>query len=421
MNVLHVTAFHSSLSIGGTEGYIDALQNAFAAVYGAKNFVEVFPLPQHLTINNVSYLCSAMAPSSEREKLRQECRKLLDQVKPDFAIIHTCHTSEYLMAEELLSRKIPYAFILHALSWTCRQQDRLFSCKTPCHRIFSPLRCAICNWRAPTGLFVQCIKFFRRELLGFLGHKDPKLYRSLKKGLARKEFVIKNASACIVLNQRDYEAMLGNGIASERLHVMPSGLSEEVLAVCRANAQKKRTGKLKILYAGRYEPGKGVNLLIEAARSLPENLDFQLDIYGYRDKEYYSYVKEGFAIAAGDPRICIHPMIPPPELLEKYAKYDIQCVPSLISETGPLVVLEGLYSGCFVATSVFIGLKKEVEQYGITIQPNDIKHWSEFFRHCIANKETIRACRIKNFSEVRSMNAIAKQILTLLRPDLASS
>ena len=89
MNVLHVTAFHSSLSIGGTERYIDALQNAFAAVYGAKNFVEVFPFPQHITINNVSYLCAPMVNGSKRSELRRECRKLLDQVKPDFAIFHT--------------------------------------------------------------------------------------------------------------------------------------------------------------------------------------------------------------------------------------------------------------------------------------------------------------------------------------------
>ena len=419
MNVLHVTAFHSSLSIGGTERYIDALQNAFAAVYGAKNFVEVFPFPQHLTINNVSYLCASMANDRIRPELRKECRKLLDQVKPDFAIFHTCFTSEYLMAEELLSRKIPYAFILHAPYWACHQKDRFFSCKTPCHRIFSPLRCAICSWWKPANLVVQLIKFVRREFLGILGHDAPQLYRNLKQELSRKEFIIKNASACIVLNQRDYDAMLENGIAPEQLHIIQSGLSEEVLSICHKNAKKVRLGKLKMLCAGRYDSVKGFNMIVDAANTLPKEMDFQLDIYGFRDRDNY-YVSKGFDLAANNSHIHIHPMLPPMELLPKLADYDVLCIPSCVFDNGPLVVLEGLYSGCLVATSEFIGLKNDVEKYGIIIHPNSVAAWRDFLKQCIDSKEAIRAKPRKEFPKYRSMNSIAKEIAGLLRPDLQS-
>lgn len=415
--ILHITAYHFSISTGGTETYIENLEKSLVRIFNAVNHVGVFlprPMSKPLASTaDVTYLFAKDSSNSGLATFHEQCKQLLDHVNPDYVIFHTVDNYEGIIVDDLLSRNIPFAFILHAACWICYQENRYFNCKKPCDKMFSPLSCAICSWHKPSNLLIQLIKFAGREILGFLGRESIQRYNHLKKDIFFKAKVVKNATACIVLNDRDFAYFQRNGIPENRLHIIRTGITEDVLDVCRHNAQKNREGILKILCIGRFSHVKGSNILVEAAHSLPKDFDFQLDFYGYRDIND-KYVQDGLKLADNDPRIRINPLLPHKELLHKYADYDIQCLPSPIFDNGPMVVWEGAYSGCRLATSEFLGQKDFVAQYGDIITPNDVEHWAKHIKYCVDNIELIRNHRVCEFPEYSSMDNIAQQIIKYL-------
>ncbi len=409
MKILHITSFHSSLSTGGTELYIEGLKSAFTAVFAAINKVAVI---SHEKPSQIPGDVDFVFPDSESKNcisvFRQQISKLLDDFRPDFAIIHTAVNHEGLVAEELITSNIPYIFILHAVSWLCYQQNRLYSCQTPCHVMFKPFRCSVCRWKGKGHAGISWSKVVLGEVLRRIGICRTSRYFELKREQERKEYVVRQATACIALNQRDYDCLGKNNIRPERLHLLPTALAEDVLDICRNNARKPRNGILKILCAGRFTEVKGTLILVKAANSLPENIQFQLDFFGAQMADQYT--QEGLLLAKGDKRINIYPMLSHDQILQKYAEYDIQCLPSTVFDNGPLALWEGAYSGCLIVSSENIGQKAFVSKYGYIVAPNNPESWAAYIQCCVANLSELRSQRIEKFPEYSSMNAIAKHL-----------
>lgn len=193
------------------------------------------------------------------------------------------------------------------------------------------------------------------------------------------------------------------------IEVVPQGLAESFIPICISNAQKARQGKLKIGYIGRACEIKGCHLLVAATASLPDNLDFELHIYGCNPKEkYYEYL---LTLSKANPRIFFHELLPLMEIIKKYSELDVLCLPSMVYETGPLTLLEGVYSGCFVAGSENIGQMDFLKKFGKCLQCNTVQSWSDFFQECYNSLESIRQNRRSIFEQYRTMETVAKEIL----------
>ena len=128
MRILHITAYHLSISTGGTETYIENLKKSLVRVFNAVNHVGVFlprPMSQSLTsTEDVTYLFAEDSSTKGLVTFHEQCKQLLDHTSPNYVIFHTVDNYEGIIVDDLLSRNIPFAFILHAPYWICYQGNR---------------------------------------------------------------------------------------------------------------------------------------------------------------------------------------------------------------------------------------------------------------------------------------------------------
>ena len=185
------------------------------------------------------------------------------------------------------------------------------------------------------------------------------------------------------------------------------------LSVSRPRAQRERTGIPKFGYVGRCCRIKGVDILVAAALQLPRDLEFELRIYGCDWSDLYC--RDLRAAAGCAPRIRFYKMLPADEVPERLGSLDVLCIPSVVFETGPLTLREGVYSGCLVAGSDQVGQMDFLTRYGRKIAPNHANAWAEFMRDCILDIGNIRNSRKTEFPEAKSMDSVAENVLSEIR------
>ena len=95
---------------------------------------------------------------------------------------------------------------------------------------------------------------------------------------------------------------------------------------------------------------------------------------------------------ARDPRIRLLPAIPNEKVVETLAHYDVLAVPSQITETGPLVVLEAFAAGIPVIGSDIGGIAERVvhDGNGLLVAPSDRRSWTAALRRLAADPWLLR-------------------------------
>src|SRR5208282_6000064 len=96
---------------------------------------------------------------------------------------------------------------------------------------------------------------------------------------------------------------------------------------------------MRLLFLGRWDPFKGVDVVVQAVRALPADVQVRLTLRGISapagESEYEGRIR---ALALGDPRISIEGPVARNALAATLADHDVLVVPSVSLETGPLVV-----------------------------------------------------------------------------------
>lgn len=154
------------------------------------------------------------------------------------------------------------------------------------------------------------------------------------------------------------------GIAAERVRVCPLGAVEGPTRP-RPARLRRRLG-----YLGTLAPHKGVHVLIEALRGLPER-EVTLDIVGNPavDPAYSRRLRE---LAGEDPRIRFRGPIAEGEQGRLWSSLDVLVLPSLWWENSPLVVLEALAAGVPVVASRIGGVGEILpEAAGVLVPSGD--------------------------------------------------
>ncbi|HYX13337.1 MAG TPA: glycosyltransferase, partial [Nostoc sp.] len=132
-----------------------------------------------------------------------------------------------------------------------------------------------------------------------------------------------------------YKALLINGVPEEKLILSRHGIytaQEKSLQI------KQQSDSLKVVFLGRWDIYKGIEILVQAVKDLPPLVKIELVIYGITQDERYR--QKIFNLIANDPRIRVNKELTRTELPQTLANYDLLAVPSQWLETGPLVVLE---------------------------------------------------------------------------------
>jgi glycosyltransferase involved in cell wall biosynthesis len=165
-----------------------------------------------------------------------------------------------------------------------------------------------------------------------------------------------HADQLISLTEWYKKILLENGIAPEKITVIPQRLAiDQAMPVKRKSAVT--TLPIKIVFIGRVQPQKGVDLLIEAAKSLPAE-KLVVDIYGIEeDTEYYRQCR---AAVAGS-NIRLMGPLERGQVLTTLAQYDMLCLPSTFSEMSPLVIQEAFAADIPVLASRVLGNAEQVK------------------------------------------------------------
>ncbi|MBM4014927.1 MAG: glycosyltransferase [Planctomycetes bacterium] len=140
------------------------------------------------------------------------------------------------------------------------------------------------------------------------------------------------------------------GFALPQLEVVPYAIDWRLL---EGLAEPPAAG-LHVGFMGTFAPHKGLAVLLEALRGLPDR-DVTLHCFG-RFGDFPDYDRELRALASGEPRIEFHGPFRRAELAGVLSRLQALVVPSLWRENTPFVVLEGRAAGLELVVSDLDGM-----------------------------------------------------------------
>jgi glycosyltransferase involved in cell wall biosynthesis len=211
------------------------------------------------------------------------------------------------------------------------------------------------------------------------------------------------------------QVLLRNHVPAEKITVCRQGLVQDVDGSQASRERDRRKGdRLRIAFLGRLDATKGVHVLLEALRSMPD-LDVELDIYGVaQGPDGTAYLERLKTMA--DARIRFLAPIPARDVVSTLRDYDVLAVPSQWLETGPMVVLEAFAAGVPVIGSDLGGIAELVRHGvdGLLLEPGSVTAWAETIRGLATDSIDLTRLRA-NILQPRRIAEAAQEIDRLYR------
>lgn len=238
-----------------------------------------------------------------------------------------------------------------------------------------------------------------------------------------------DADRIVAVCQWLYDALALNGVPTAKLVLNRQGVDWEFVKAVDACAQypglrRADSGAklFRLVYLGRWDIAKGVDILVRAVRALPSDAPLELVIHGIGDgAEQLAYKESVRRIAAGDPRIKFAAPVARSALPTTLAQASAIAVPSQWLETGPLVVLEAKAAGLPIIGSNIGGIAELVREPedGLLVPPNNVQAWRDAILRLIRcpspsarrNKVNVRTMR----DVATDMGAIYREVCESIR------
>jgi glycosyltransferase involved in cell wall biosynthesis len=346
--------------------------------------------------------------------------ELLDRVQPDLVHLHALTRAVSLrLVRETARRGVPVVFTYHTPTVSCQRGTLLRDGREVCDGTMASTRCSACTLQ---GLGLG------KVASALLGHAPLALGRALERSglsggawtglrmpalVARRHQVVRaflaEVDRIVVPCGWARDVLLRNGVAPARIVHSPQGLADGAAAVIRR--PERRHAPLRVVYLGRLDPVKGVDVLVRAARLAPD-LAVELAVYGIVHDAHYRARLD--SLAAGDPRIRFQAPVPPSQASATIAQHDLLAVPSQCLETGPLVVLEAFAAGVPVLGSALGGLAELVRPGidGLLVEPSSAAAWSGALRRLAGDRDLLDGLRA-GIRPPRTMRAVAREMAAL--------
>lgn len=222
-----------------------------------------------------------------------------------------------------------------------------------------------------------------------------------------------------------FDALLINGVPRSKLSLNRQGVASTP-AVRPARAVHKPGAPLIVGFLGRWDPLKGVGVLVNAVLQLPAHVPLQLYIHAVtpQDPDMLRYMQQVIASAATSPRIKILPALASDEVAGFLQGIDLLAVPSQWFETGPLVVLEAFAVGTPVIGANLGGIAELVQhgQNGWLVDYDNTAAWAAALRQLATDRNLLQQLQ-QGIRPVRTMHDVAletKQLYLKLLANTAS-
>lgn len=166
----------------------------------------------------------------------------------------------------------------------------------------------------------------------------------------------------------------------------------EVKPIYQLNFQAKLP--LKILWAGRICPAKGLHIVVEALKQLPRE-SYILDVYGYEeDKLYIENLRTEISKEKLETTVRFQGFIQSEILREKMAEYNIFVLSSIWQEPFSVGLLEAAAAG-LVLVSTLTGGTSEIlsEQNALIYHPENADELARCLQHLAENLSEVNRYR----------------------------
>ncbi len=215
-----------------------------------------------------------------------------------------------------------------------------------------------------------------------------------------------------------------------------NGVPAEKLVLCRHGSPRRSgsgaspqfdpeyhdvPGVLRLGYFGRLSPDKGIDIVINALRRVPDAAA-RFEIYAIRQPGFEAYTAKLERVAATNSRIVFLSALPPSAVGEAMRRCDLVVVPSRYLETGPLVVLEAFAAGTPVLGTRVGGIAELVDDgvNGLLMPLEDHDAWASAIAALAAAPECIARLRA-GIRPPRTMDDVAYDMVELYRTLLADA
>ncbi|MHB8210583.1 MAG: glycosyltransferase family 4 protein [Acidithiobacillus sp.] len=257
------------------------------------------------------------------------------------------HVHSYQPIGAHIFAKIPIVLTLHSPNFICLSQSMMLkNAKIPCPHVYHPVRCLYNHFYNHCGSI-----------------RPAKIYRAFKR--ITEERIEMSLMHVVAPSTYFRDAMLRSGFPNQQLHYVPHfvQVSAAPLPFAAVDAPKR------FLFHGRLHPTKGVDILLQAASILGEDVFIDIAGSGHTYPEYLRMAKR-LGISQ---RVVFHGQLGWEEIQELMQRSIAAVVPSIILETFCLSAAEAQACGRPVIASDAGGLKDIVVpgKTGYLIKPGD--------------------------------------------------
>lgn len=431
MRVVESVGFYFPDSVGGSEVYVSSLASKLQA-----NGIECIVAAPYQSPKALQYIHGGVEvfryPFPERSRHDEAQGRVpprhfavfetwLREQRADVYHQHSWTTGcglWHLEAAKQLGLKT--VVTVHVPAIICMRGTMLLEGRAACDGEIVPERCASC-WLQSKGL--------SRSAAGTLAALPKSLgplarLPSLGPALAARALAAKHqknledmfaaADRIVAVCGWLRDALLANGASSRKIVLNRQGVDDGrgALRPVRTSLDALRFG-----FLGRWDPVKGVHVLVEAFRRLPNTLPVELRILavsaGGDSEEYREAVRRS---VGSDPRIHFLPDAHNRGSTEFLASIDALIVPSQWLETGPLVVLEAFAAGVPIIGSDLGGIRELVshERDGLLVSHADVTAWTAAMVRLASDRGLLERLR-QGIGPVRAMSDVARDMATLYR------
>jgi glycosyltransferase involved in cell wall biosynthesis len=227
----------------------------------------------------------------------------------------------------------------------------------------------------------------------FRPQRFERLYRRIKpkrllasiarRYLERNDTNLLDRADLIICGSKVTWSRLSQGQQARSVVIPYAGVEHERFVPPR---ERQRSGAIRLLFAGRLVPYKGLELLLRVVAKLKQSVAIKLSVVGASNPETESFFK---AIAAGlglRDEVEFVGKVTRDRLIDFYQRSDLFCMPSV--ETYGLAILEAMSCGCIPVVADFNGPGEIVDpDFGVKVPLTDPESFVANYANAIESLE----------------------------------
>ena len=196
---------------------------------------------------------------------------------------------------------------------------------------------------------------------------------SIENKINEWQTICNNATAIIAPSNSIADAMYRNGLAREKVNIIPHGIPKNTKH-CYHGSNKKQD-IIRFFYVGRICRVKGVHVLLEAFNNLRSSYKAELHIIGGAGNKSEERYMQSLKQRCQSPNIIWHGKVPADKVFETIKDYDVMVHPTICLEIFGLNIAEALAMDKPVLATRCGGAEMQIQEgvNGWLVAPNDIQ------------------------------------------------